>query len=211
MINLFINSFEHQDEKRNAEIKFCLKKNLKNKLIDKVIIVNENRRATYGDFLRAMASYKKDINIIANTDIYFNDTISFAENIEARQCFALTRWENHKGHIISFVQRHGRKIQPQWSQDAWIFRGSPVNPVRYDHVTAVNLKNRTRENIPFSLGIPGCDNKFAAMLKINGMTVLNPSHQIKSIHVHESDERVYPDYQIIAGIKPKGLVPQVFI
>jgi len=211
MINLFINSFESQDEQRNLEIKFCLKKNLKNELIDKIIIVNENKRATYGDFLRAMANYKKDINIIANTDIYFNDTISFAKNIKDRQCFALTRWENHNGQIISFVQRHGRKIQPQWSQDAWIFRGSPVNPVRFDHVNAINLKNRMRENIPFSLGIPGCDNKFAAVLKINGIDVLNPSHQIKGIHVHESDERSYPDYQIISGIKPKGLVPQVLI
>ena len=211
MINLFINSFEHPDKERNEEIQSCFNRNKRNELIDKIYIVNKNKRATYGDFFRAMTGFKDDINIIANTDIYFNETISLALEIESRQCYALTRWESHNGHIISFKQRHGKRIQPQWSQDAWIFKGCPANPIRYDNVNAINTLNRSRETIPFSLGIPGCDNKFAAMLKQNGIKVLNPSHQIKAIHIHKNDERNYPDYQIISGIKPHGLVPQTLI
>ncbi len=207
MINLFINYFDHSNPDRKKEIEFCLEKNQQNEYLHKIIIVNRNERATYGDFFRAMKAYSKDVNIIANSDIYFDETIQLAEGIKQLQCYALTRWENYNGSIIEFAQRHNKRAAPpQWSQDAWIFRGS-TTPEHYDNVEAVR-DNRHREQIPFCLGIPGCDNKLAAMLKERRFTVTNPSKSIRAIHKHKNEDRDYPNYQILKGIRPNGLVFQ---
>ncbi len=206
MINLFINYFDHSNSARKKEIEFCLEKNQENEYLHKIIIVNRNERATYGDFFRAMKKYPKGVNIIANADIYFDETIQLADNIKQFQCYALTRWEDVSGVIMDFNQRHGRPSPPQWSQDAWIFRGS-TKPEFYDNVEAIR-ENKHREMIPFCLGIPGCDNKIAALLKEKGFNVINPSLDIKAIHKHLTSSRDYPSYQILKGIKPNGLVFQ---
>ena len=85
MINLFINYFDHSNPERKKEIEFCLEKNQENDYIHKIIIVNRNERATYGDFFRAMSDYSQNVNIIANADIYFDKTIRLAEKIKKRQ------------------------------------------------------------------------------------------------------------------------------
>jgi len=207
MTNLFINYFDHDNQDRKKEIEYCLEMNKKNKLIDNIIIVNRGERSTYGDFFRAMISYNKDVNIIANADIYFDDTIKLAEKIKKMNCFALTRWENHNGTVMSFNQRHGRPSPPQWSQDAWIFRGSVVRPESFDSVIAVNSSRQSVE-IPFQLGIPGCDNKIAAVLREKGYNVTNPSLSIRAIHLHKNSSRSYPSFQILRGISPHCLVHQ---
>ena len=211
MINLFINYFDHSNQDRKKELEYCFEKNKANKLINNIIVVNRGERATYGDFFRAMANYGNDVNIIANADIYFDETIKLSERIKKLNCFALTRWENYNGTVMSFSQRHGRPgyVQPsppEWSQDAWIFRGS-VRPEGFDDVIAVN-SSRQNVSIPFQLGIPGCDNKIAAMLREKGYNVINPSHTIKAIHLHKNSSRSYPNYRILRGIKPFGLVHQ---
>ena len=192
MINLFINYFDHSNSQRKKEIEFCLEKNQENEYLHKIIIVNRNERATYGDFFRAMKAFPKDVNIIANADIYFDETIQLVEGIKQRQCYALTRWEDINGTIMDFNQRHGRPSPPQWSQDAWVFRGS-TTPEYYDNVEAIR-DNKIREMIPFCLGIPGCDNKIAALLKEKGFNVTNPSLNIRAIHKHRNSDRDYPNY-----------------
>ena len=138
--------------------------------------------------------------------IYFDETIQQVEGIKPKQCYALTRWEDIKGKVIDFNTRHGKPSPPQWSQDAWIFKGS-VKHNDFDTVIASNNK-RLNEVIPFGLGVPGCDNKIAAMLRAKGYKVTNPSLSIKAIHKHETQERTYPNYQILKGIRPFGLVYQ---
>lgn len=206
MINLFVNLFQHKDVSRQKELEYCFEKNEANKLINKIIVVNRDERATYGDFFNAMNDYPNDINIIANSDIYFDDTIRLVDKITKRQCYALTRWEDINGHVIDFNERHGKPSPPQWSQDAWIFKGSP-NLEGFHTVVASN-NSRITKTIPFNLGIPGCDNKFAALLKEKGFKVTNPSLSIKAIHKHRTDKRDYPNYRILQGIKPYGLVYQ---
>ena len=207
-MNLFINYFDHSNSKRKKEIEFCLKKNEENEHIKRVVIVNRNERCTYGNFFDAMFAYPNEVNIIANSDIYFDDTIQLARTIEYNQCYALTRWELVNGKVIDFRSRHGVPSPPRWSQDVWIFKGS-INSSEFHTVVATNLNNNKSEVIPFSLGIPGCDNKIAAMLKEKGMQVINPSLSIRAIHVHEDSSRVYPKYMILKGIKPNGLVEQI--
>ena len=204
-MNLFINSFDHENSARKKEIDFCLEKNKKNKHIKQIIIVNKGDRAAYGDFFRIMAEYPNDVNIIANLDIYFDETIELAKDITNMECYALTRWENYNGKVIDFNSRHGRPSPPQWSQDAWIFRGAP-KPEAFDTVVAVDSRTRSSVHIAFSLGIPGCDNKIAALLKEKNYQVTNPSLSIKAIHMHMTASRTYPHYQILRGIRPHGLV-----
>ncbi len=206
MINLFINYFEHSNQDRKKELEYCVEKNKKNEWIDNIIVVNRGERSTYGDFFRAMQPYPKDVNIIANADIYFDKTIELAIEIKKNECYALTRWELFNDTIMTFDQRHGRPSPPQWSQDAWIFRGC-VKPENYDSVEAVHNRNQ-RIKIPFQLGIPGCDNKIAALLREKGFIVTNPSLSIRAIHFHKNSSRSYPPFQIIKGIKPNGLVHQ---
>lgn len=206
MINLFINYFEHSNTDRKKELEYCFEKNKKNELIDNIIVVNRDERSTYGDFFRAMESYPDAVNIIANSDIYFDKTIELANKIGKNNCYALTRWELHEGVVMSFNQRHGRPSPPQWSQDAWIFRGS-IKPENFDNVIAVNSRNQS-VSIPFQLGIPGCDNKMAALLREKGFTVTNPSLSIRVIHFHKNSSRSYPNFQILRGIRPNGLVHQ---
>jgi hypothetical protein len=205
-VNLFINYFDHIEPERKKEIEFCLEKNQENKYIKNIIIVNRNKRCTYGDFLSEMWNYN-DINIIANCDIFFDDTLKYVNGIKKGECYALTRWEYINGKVMSFNDRHGRPSPPQWSQDAWIFNGS-ISASKFYNVKATNLNTNRSEIIPFSLGIPGCDNKFAAMLKQSGVKVTNPSLDIRAIHVHRSNSRIYPRYQILSGIRPNGLVYQ---
>lgn len=207
MTNLFINYFDHKDDRRKREIEFCLKRNEANPFIDNIIILNRDGYCTYGDFLSEMAKHPQDINIIANLDIYFDETIEKAKDIQEGECYALTRWEFVEGRVIDFNARHGRPSPPEWSQDAWIFKGS-VPFSKFFSVKALNKSARITEVIPFTLGIPGCDNKFAAMLKERGIKVTNPSLDIRAIHVHKENSRIYPNYQILSGIKPNGLVYQ---
>lgn len=176
MINLFLNVFHHPYPEREKEIQFCIQKNEENKFINRVIKIETNEkvitdRVTYNRFFDLMAQYPLDVNIISNLDIYFDHTIAFAEHISTGEVYGLTRWEFYNGEIMTFAQRHP-DVQSKYSQDAWIFRGSP--------------KIR---NAPFTLGMPGCDNKIAYLLKQAGYKVKNPCISIRAIHCHQNDGR----------------------
>jgi hypothetical protein len=73
--NLFINWFE--SPVRPEEFDYCLKKNLE--IFDRVINVAGN--PTFSDFFREAAKYPTDVNVIANLDIYFTNSIRKAEVI----------------------------------------------------------------------------------------------------------------------------------
>lgn len=109
------------------------------------------------------------INIVANSDIYFDETIYLAENIKPSEVYCLSRYD--KG--VLFDRRD--------SQDVWIFRGLPT--FRPD----------------FEMGKPGCDNRLAALFLENNYVVLNPSKTIKCHHLHESGVRTYTPLDRVCG------------
>jgi len=171
MINLFTGYFEAKDPQRKLEIDLCFAKNKANEYIDRIITFAN--RPTYQDFFNATKNYPNDINIFANADIYFDETIKLVDRIGAKDCFALTRWELYKGEIIPFEQRHSGGAKARHSQDVWIFRGA-VNGVYGG----------------FHLGIPGTDNRIAYEIS-KAYNISNPSLSIKAIHVHREEERFY--------------------
>lgn len=185
MTRLFINWYLENKQPRGKELNRCVENNFRSKFIDEIINLSDTKlpegkikniaiegRPTYNDFLRVISEIAKpnDISIIANLDIYFDETILLCKNMTERDVYALTRWDvwDEKGKDVTFLNRHD-------SQDAWIFKGKPKL------IPAAN----------FGIGVPGCDNAFAFLLKKNGYRVSNPSLTIKAYHYHRDARRNY--------------------
>lgn len=165
-MNLFINTYTDKDPIRDAELKKCLE-------INKLTgwgICELQGRPTFKDFFNAIneVTENDDINIIANSDIYFDKDYDFCREIQYNECFALSRWD---------VQPNGSAVhyQNSGSQDTWIFRGAI----------------RMVEGANFTQGVAGCDNKIAWCLEQAGYIVTNPSTKIKTYHLHLSGVRNY--------------------
>jgi hypothetical protein len=173
-IRLFINWFEVANPIRGKEYLFVLQKNIGNAYIDEIHVFCEKgkvppvltekcvfysveSRRTYADFLRLMSTFD-GIRIIANLDIFFDDTIALTYKMPHDECFALSRWEDTE-----------RLFDRKDSQDVWIFNGL-IKKIDAD----------------FELGRIGCDNRFAYELQKAGYVVRNPSRSIKAYHVHNT-------------------------
>lgn len=105
--------------------------------------------------------------IIANSDIYFDDTLRELRGYDLTgKLLALSRWETVNGK----VEYNGL----QWSQDAWIFR-APIVPITCD----------------FPLGILACDTRLNHEARAAGLEVLNPCKTVRAIHLHTSAVRNY--------------------
>jgi hypothetical protein len=173
-INLFSSYYQVSDPERQAEIDFCRKANNGNKFID-AIYYFEAGRPTYADFFSWMREFPNDINILANSDIYFDETLELVKSIDVRTCYALTRWEEREEGIVPFEKGHTHNgAKAKQSQDVWVFLGEP------------RIKDGN-----FCLGQPGCDNKIAYLIRLNGYQVTNPSLSIRAIHRHKEDARTY--------------------
>jgi hypothetical protein len=168
VIRLFYNYYEDKHPTRKKEIDFCLQKNLDNPYI-KTIIVEHANKPTYDYFFQKINDITEDndINIICNSDIFFDETIKLTENIKHRELYSLLRWEYHPGAAPQFYERPD-------SQDTWIVRGKIENVFG-----------------GFTLGIRGCDNRIAYEFLKSGYIVNNPSKSIRSYHFHTSQIRNY--------------------
>ena len=226
-MNLFINYYD--DPHRQHELDKCLEANISLDIIKRVIVFDESKngvtsdkkiiritqesRPTYQDFFNATKDYPNDVNIISNADIMFNGSLQNARNISSNECYAITRSETDKdGVIIGFeaANNHASGCKSEFSQDVWIFRGA--SKMEGCHmVTAINNANRQYSEIPFTIGVPGCDNVIAAKLKTR-YKVLNPADQIRCVHVHKQQKRRQYEFRITGtrsfwGVIQNGRVP----
>lgn len=184
MTNLFISLYNEKEPARRNELRTCLMNNLKSGCFDAVWVIAEadgegyaylqdisnlefnilpcNVRPTFETFFNAIntLSGADDINIIANSDIYFED---MPVKPLPHQCFALTRYEVEKNGSFRFLNRSD-------SQDSWIFNG----------------KIRKPSYSAYFLGTPGCDNRIGLELMRAGYEVTNPSLTIKTYHLHSN-------------------------
>ena len=195
-INLITQFYLDQKRERNLENLKCLKSNLENKYINKIYVFLESntkpdithtklklvklgRRPTFHDFFMFTNRLVNniDIFIISNTDIYFDESISYSRRFLSKQkIFALTRWDLLRDNSIVLYNKY-------LSQDTWIY------------------KSKIEKNIGnFFLGQAGCDNRLLYELKQTGLTIKNPCFSIKSVHVHMSKDRIYldnPNYKFV--------------
>lgn len=190
---LIINYYNCLNLERKKEYEFCLKKNLENEYIKKIILITdfiynldfivfnkekliqinllpEANKLTYKEALDFANNYCKDnICILSNSDIYFDKSLSIINNVSLKnKFFGLSRYEHDNYQIGKFA--------PYYSQDSWIFK-SPVNI------------NTNRLNFPF--GEIGCDGKIAYEFYKDKYIVSNPCISIKSFHVHKTNFRTY--------------------
>tara|TARA_Y100000034_G_scaffold100765_1_gene124567 strand:- start:387 stop:1007 length:621 start_codon:yes stop_codon:yes gene_type:complete len=201
MINLFTSYYSHPQKRRNEEIHTCLVKNLQNPLIDNVYLliektfdgfdqtesklhlVNIKERPTFNNFFEIASKYAQSdtISIIANSDIYFDQTLLHAKLIGGNECYALTRWDIKDGKAVFFNRAD--------SQDSWIFRG----------------RIRKVDEGDFYQGYWGCDNRIALELENSGYEVTNPSRTIRSCHldtyqrsrINTQDHTIPPPYKLL--------------
>jgi hypothetical protein len=181
---LFVNYYRDSVPARQAELDRALELNLANRFIDRVVVLAEaappvmhsklqpvpcEGRPTFRKYFDTVNAHTSaaDVNIVANSDIYFDDSVSLATAAFLRdRCLALTRWE---------VQPDGSSQPLGWnnSQDAWVFRG---------HLKAIDACD-------YSPGQPACDWRLAAELRRCGYELFNPSLDIRAHHLHLSGIR----------------------
>lgn len=176
MIRLIYNYYEDKNPVRKKEIDFCLQKNLNNPHIN-VIIIETDGKPEYNLFFNKIneLTTPDDINIICNSDIFFDDTILLTSHLGPHCSYALSRWDYINDQNIKLFNRAD-------SQDTWIIRGHAQNIIGN-----------------FTLGKKGCDNRIAFELKDAGYKPSNPAYSIKTYHVHNSGVRNYSHNDIVQG------------
>lgn len=195
MINLFIEYYKSPETERQKELDYCIKNNLENSNIDRVILFYTQEtcsiqndkitraridgRLRYADFflhVRNGIFSDDDVFILANSDIYFDESLSLLKRSDLKNnSICLSRYE---GKILH--------RSPRQSQDAWIIgkREIPVKLIMQSD---------------FYLGLPGCDNRIAYVLHENGFNPYNPCKYIKCYHKHSSNIRTYNRAEKVPG------------
>jgi tetratricopeptide (TPR) repeat protein/glycosyltransferase involved in cell wall biosynthesis len=195
-IILFMPYYKAKHPERQQELIYCLQKNVQCDELEKIVlIIDDNHipevespkieivkiaaRPTYLDWVELTEKRcRGQISILANTDIYFDESISWLREIFSAnpQAFvALSRYEKEGSNQTLHKN-------PHWSQDVWAVSG--------EHKFTKSFKNSLR----VSLGVPRCDNKIAYLFAIHGAPVYNPCHHIKTVHVQETQLRYYDKY-----------------
>ncbi len=198
MITLYTSFYTDENAVRRAELEYCLKLNIDNRFIDRIMLFCEGdlpfqsdkitvisgARPTYRMIFDAINNYcqtENEISIISNTDIYFDKSL-FNIQLFPKQCLALSRWDVIPG-------RETKLHNERFSQDVWVFAGK-IRSVRF---------------CDFFLGIPGCDNRIAWELSEAGYRLFNPARVVKAYHYHPSDLHNYN------GQTPKIPKPYLFV
>lgn len=199
-IYIFQQFYIPKDNNRKKEINECLKKNIKLKLVTKVVLLNEreysrdemdlsevefkkvqqiiiSKRLRYNIFFEIAHKFK-GYCLLANSDIFFDDSlvnIFRSPLYYERSCFTQLRIEHNK-------KLFGPRSD---SQDAWLFHSKHL------------ILNTEHSN--FELGMPGCDNKITFILAMNNFQLYNEPFRIKTNHLHTSNIRGYSGKDVIPG------------
>lgn len=201
--SLLVGFYRDPNSARMRELISCLERNGSNDLFDTVYVFIEEKRPRFPQLLRDFpalgqpkirlidrgrrVSYRdmfahanRELSgrriVVANADIYFDQTLALLVEVDLRNKFlCLSRWD---------VRADGSSqlFDHTFSQDAWIFL-SPICAFNSD----------------FYMGLPGCDNRIAWEAQQAGFTVSNPSRTIRAYHLHMSGVRNYKSSQEVRG------------
>jgi hypothetical protein len=189
-LNLFVSYCDDLNPHRQVELAKCLRMNQNNPLIATVTVVSENagrlhpeitghpkyrgvslpRRTTYNDLFAAVNKLTgpDDINIIANADIFFDQTLLVLGRYNlVNTALVVSRWDIRPDGWSQIRMRGD-------SQDVWIIQG-PVRPMDGNFFT----------------GQPGCDQAIAERMQRVGYRVTNPATELRCHHLHLSRVRRY--------------------
>jgi hypothetical protein len=188
-INLIVSYYNDKNLDRCKEIKLCLKLNCMNQLFNKIIIINEtcknlyfikknesiiiinnSNRLTYKNFFNYANMYSNEdtINILINSDIVIGEGFDKI-NLNKNEVYFLTRYNISLDGTFNFQDDNG-------SFDTWIWKGIINNNIYIGN---------------YYLGIPECDIKIAYEFYISKYKIKNPSLDLKTYHVHNTEIRNY--------------------
>ena len=186
--------YRSANDARNGEIYRCLEKNLANPSFTKIHLFFEDNfkpesqmdaliksaknvvcvsipdRMTYKRYFEYVNAHaeKGEMAVVANADIYFDDTIRLANKRAFFNFFiAISRWQPQPDGTWQLYRK--AKV----SQDSWIFMAPVQIPFYCD----------------FSTGWPGCDSRIAWEMAQLHYRLCNPPWDIKTYHLHESGIR----------------------
>ena len=177
-IHYVVGYWDCKDANRNKEVIDTINRNIESGFFDKISVFTPNPtekiqcedqiQVSNLTYQRAFDSSIRGINILANSDILFDESILLADDIIEHEDFAcLTRYESDGN-----LHKHDDEFQGSDSQDVWIWRDSCRV---YD--------------ADFDLGVAGCDNRIAAEACLAEYNVINPSKRIQCWHRHETTIR----------------------
>jgi hypothetical protein len=134
MFVLITTFYYEKDVTRRNEYLQAIKCNVDNSYIDKIYIlcesgedfitginskiyvINQEQRPKFQDLIKVANSLSSEfIRIIANTDVYFNETLAKAKQLKNNLVYCLTRWDLKLNGDIEFYPNFK-------SQDSWIFK-----------------------------------------------------------------------------------------
>lgn len=175
---LIISYYRDQESARQDELDECLRRNSENRYISEIICLIDNNieppvvvtkvqvdnRPTYNTLLSYSAPDRW--NIIANSDIYFDDSLIELKERKGHEFLALARYDIIDGKAVL--------CNTADTQDAWMYYGAPRSM-----------------DANFAQGVPGCDNAFAYKAHEAGYKVVNPALSIKAYHLHNTGIRRY--------------------
>lgn len=228
---LYVGYYTEQNIARKRELDECLSRNIINPLVHKIILVADEtvgdivfpfekvtvhhlgHRPTFQDiFYGVVPKYSDEdtINIISNSDIYFDETLKKLNYVDwdSGIALALSRYDKVNGEWTNFPQRERsssknkegikifhrdyRETMDCYSQDVWVFKG--------------NIKGMFAN---FPLGSWGCDNRIAYEMDKAGYWVFNLSNEIVCRHIHsdslrqprkDTDYTVQPPYRLLPPV-----------
>lgn len=211
MVDVYTSYFLASSPERQAELDYCLTRNLQNDNIRRLTIfadplaiqnifsvtadygmlqnklnpVSLETAPCYTHWLSA-ARRRSGISVFANADIYFDSSITLLSGYlqHERSLVCLSRYEVlHDGTIAPHPQ-------PKWSQDVWAIRHDDI-----EHITFLDqLHVRT--------GLCRCDSHFAYYFAIHGWSLFNPMTEVLCYHKHASKVRTYnkKDLNVIGAL-----------
>lgn len=143
-------------------------------LVDgKITLVETGRRTPFREyFTYANNHFQGKLCVIANSDIWFDGTLSLIEKTDLSETLvSLSKWNPGADSPDSAAI----------SQDAWAFR-APIREFLCD----------------WTLGLPGCEGRLAHEAAQAGLKVINPSLSVIAHHEHASGIRRHRDWDRIA-------------
>ena len=181
-------AYESPDQRRQRELAEARERNAGAGVFAAIETVEAAaQRSSFADLFRLAADrFAGEVCVIANSDIFFDESVRLAAPLVAGDrpvLVALTRWDDAAGPSME-----GRVEPTEWrfyshSQDAWVFVAGrlPEFPAG------------------FLLGIPGCESRLAFEAAAVGGAVVDPALSIRTWHLHASGTRTWTRRQAYRG------------
>src|SRR4051812_49049754 len=119
-MNLFVNYYRDPKPERQKEIDTCLQKNVEAarfkihvlrergvelpEFAGSVVVHDCASRPTFADFFQYIASVTGggEVNVIANADVYFDESLGLVAEMPGDDFYALTRYTVHPSGVCTF-------------------------------------------------------------------------------------------------------------